>query len=152
MRLFIDGARTVATTLAMVVVVGCGKPPTRGSSGDAAAEQFPSSQSQTRKASDVEQRKAELLNRIRAADPSQATIVRALLNEKNELGLVLSRTVDLDDVPKLLRTMLGELDKSFPGQDHTAVAYAPTNPPQPIGTARLDGRTRVMTYTRANTP
>jgi hypothetical protein len=152
MRLFIDGAKTIATSLAVIALMGCGKPSTRGSSGDAASDQFPNSQSQIRKTADGEQRRAELLNRIRAADPSQATIVRALLNEKNELGLVLNRTVELDDVPKLLRTMLGELDKSFPGQDHTAVAYAPTNPPQPIGTARLDGRTRVMTYTRANAP
>lgn len=98
----------------------------------------------------MEQRRAELLNRIRAADPQEQTIVRALLNENNELGLVLSRKTNLDDVPKLLRTMLAELDRTFPGQDHTAVAYAPTTPPQPIGTARLNARTRDMTYTPAS--
>jgi hypothetical protein len=150
MSFFVDGARTAAATLAVFILVGCGKPPTRSSSSETAAERYPSAQARTANTGGIEQRRADLLNRIRSADPSQATIVRALLNEKNELGLVLSRTVDLDDVPKLLRSMLAELDKSFPGQDHTAVAYTPTNPPQTIGTARLDRRTRDMTYTPAN--
>lgn len=95
------------------------------------------------------ERRAQLLNRIRAADPRQETIERALLNEKNELGLVLSRQTNMDDVPKLMRAMLAEMDKSFPGQDQTVTAYTPTNPPQPIGTARLNARTRDMTYTPA---
>jgi hypothetical protein len=57
---------------------------------------------------------------------------------------------NLDDVPKLLRAMLARLDEDFPGQDHTVTAYAPTEPPRPIGTARLDMRTRDMTYTPAS--
>jgi len=36
--------------------------------------------------------------------------------------------------------------KEFPGQDLTVVAYAPSNPPMKIGTARLDARTRQMSY------
>jgi hypothetical protein len=98
----------------------------------------------------TEQRRADLLNRIRAADPQQATIQRALINERNELGLVLNRQTNLDDVPKLMKSMLAELDKAFPGQDHTVVAYTPTNPPRTIGTARLNARTRDMTYTPAS--
>jgi len=95
-------------------------------------------------------RRAELLNRIRAADPQQATVQRALLNENNELGLVLNRQTNLDDVPKLMKAMLAEMDKAFPGQDHTVIAYTPTNPPRTIGTARLNARTRDMTYTPAS--
>jgi hypothetical protein len=142
-------ATLVLTTL--ILLAGCGRQtPTRGSA-DASGVEAASSTSPRSAASNrsSEQRRAELLNRIRAADPQQATIVRALLNENNELGLVLSRQANLDDVPKLLRTMLAELDKSFPGQNHTAIAYTPTNPPQTIGTARLDARTRDMTYTPA---
>jgi hypothetical protein len=108
---------------------------------------FPSEAGRT---ANIEERRADLLNRIRSADPQQATIQRALINERNELGLVLNRQTNLDDVPKLMKTMLAELDRSFPGQDHTVVAYTPTNPPRTIGTARLNARTRDMTYTPAS--
>ena len=39
-----------------------------------------------------------------------------------------------------------EMAREFPGQDLTVLAYAPSNPPRKIGTARLDGRTREMSY------
>lgn len=135
---------------ALIGLAGCGRQTSTRGSGDVAGGDYAAARPQsTSVKSGVEERRAELLNRIRAADPQQATIVRALVNENNELGLVLSGKANLDDVPKLLRTMLAELDKSFPGQNHTAIAYAPTNPPKVIGTARLDARTRDMTYTPA---
>lgn len=88
------------------------------------------------------------LNRIREADPQERTIDRALLNEQNELGLVLDRTVEMDKIPALMRTMLGRMAGEFPGQDLTVVAYTPSSPPRKIGTARLNARTRDMTYTQ----
>ncbi|MDB6175325.1 MAG: hypothetical protein JWL59_4636 [Chthoniobacteraceae bacterium] len=89
------------------------------------------------------------LNKIRAADPQQRTIDRALLNEENELGLVLDRSVDMDKIPALMKTMLTQMSREFPGQDLTVIAYAPSTPPRKIGTARLDSRTRDMTYNPA---
>lgn len=86
------------------------------------------------------------LNRIREADPQHHTIDRALLNEHNELGLVLDHTVELNKIPALMRTILTQMAKEFPGRDLDIVAYAPTSPPRKIGTAHLDSRTRDMSY------
>jgi len=52
-------------------------------------------------------------------------------------------------VRPLLRTILTQMAREFPGQDLTVIAYAPTQPPMQIGTARLHARTRQMTYTPA---
>lgn len=94
------------------------------------------------------QRQAEFLNRLRAADPQFKTIDKAVLNDQNELGLILDRSVDLDSIPALMRTMLAQMAKEFPGQDLNVSAYAPSNPPMKIGTAHLDARTREMSYTK----
>ena len=94
------------------------------------------------------QRQAEFLNRLRAADPQSKTIDRAVLNGQNELGLILDRSVSMDSIPALMRTMLAQMAKEFPGQDLEVVAYAPSNPPMKIGTAHLNARTRDMTYTK----
>jgi hypothetical protein len=69
-----------------------------------------------------------------------------LFNNQNELGLILSRSVELDKIPALMRTMLAQMAREFPGQDLTVLAYTPSNPPRKIGTARLNARTRDMTY------
>lgn len=95
----------------------------------------------------VKQRQMTFLNRIRESDPKNRVIERALLNENNELGLILDRSVEMGKVPALMRTMLIEMAREFPGANLTVVAYAPSTPPRRIGTARLDGRTREMTYT-----
>jgi hypothetical protein len=95
---------------------------------------------------DFKQQQLEFLNRIREADPQQRTIERAMLNEQNELGLILDRNVEMNRIPDLMRMMLTEMAREFPGQDLTVLAYAPSNPPRKIGTARLDGRTREMNY------
>jgi hypothetical protein len=99
---------------------------------------------------DFKQRQLAFLNRIRDADPQQRTIDRAMLNEQNELGLILDRNVAMDRIPDLMRTMLTEMAREFPGQDLTVLAYAPSNPPRKIGTAHLDGRTREMNYVPEN--
>lgn len=93
------------------------------------------------------QRQMAFLNRIRQADPNETTIDRALLNEQNELGLVLNRKVQLNDIPALMRSMMTEMAREFPGQDLTVIAYAPSSPPRKIGTAHLNAQTRDMTYT-----
>ena len=89
----------------------------------------------------------KFLNRIRAADPEQRTIQRAVMNETNELGLILNRDVPMDKIPDLMRSMLTEMASDFPGQNLTALAYAPTEPPRKIATARLNAETRDMSYT-----
>ena len=95
------------------------------------------------------QRQADFLNRIRAADPQYQTIDRAMLNEHNELGLILDRTVEMDRVPDLMRSILTQMARAFPGQDLTVLAYTPSDPPHKIGTARLNAQTRDMSYTPA---
>lgn len=96
---------------------------------------------------ELRQRQAEFLNRIRAADPQQRTIDRALLNEQNELGLILDRSVEMNKIPDLMRGMLTQMAREFPGQDLTVLAYAPSQPPRKIGTAHLNAKTRDMSYT-----
>jgi hypothetical protein len=98
---------------------------------------------------DLKQRQADFLNRIREADPQHRTIDHAMLNEQNELGLILDRSVEMDKVPELMRTILGQMAREFPGQDLTVLAYTPSNPPHKIGTAKLNAQTRDMSYTPA---
>jgi hypothetical protein len=96
---------------------------------------------------DLKQRQIAFLNRIRKADPERRTIERALFNDQNDLGLMLSRSFELDKIRPLMVTMLTRMARVFPGQDLTVLAYAPSNPPRKIGTARFNARTRDMTYT-----
>ena len=96
---------------------------------------------------DLKQRQIAFLNRIRKADPERRTIERALFNDQNDLGLILNRSVELDKIPALMRTMLAQMARAFPGQDLTILAYTPSTPPRKIATARLNARTRDMTYT-----
>jgi len=96
---------------------------------------------------DLKQRQIAFLNRIRKADPQHETIQRALFNQQNELGLILGRSVEMDKIPALMRSMLVQMARVFPGQDLTVLAYTPSNPPRKIVTARLNARTRDMTYT-----
>jgi hypothetical protein len=70
-----------------------------------------------------------------------------VFNEQNELGLILNRSVEMDKIPALMRSMLVQMARAFPGQDLTIFAYTPSNPPRKIATARLNARTRDMTYT-----
>jgi hypothetical protein len=132
---------SVPLLAAALVLAGCDAPPPPGVPSSEPRVAQPDNQQ------DLKQRQIAFLNRIREADPQARTIDRALLNEQNELGLVLDRTVEMDKIPALMRTMLGQMAREFPGQDLTVIAYTPSNPPRKIGTARLDARTRDMTYT-----
>lgn len=100
--------------------------------------------------SNFKQQQLAFLNRIREADPQQRTIERAMLNEQNELGIILDGNVEMDRIPDLMRMMLTEMAREFPGQDLTVLAYTPSNPPRKTGTAHLDGRTREMSYVPEN--
>ena len=100
-------------------------------------------------ASALRQRQVEFLHRLWQADPRYQSIEKAVLDEQNELGVILNRHVEMDAVRPLMRTLLTQMARAFPGQDLTVVAYAPTQPPMPIGTARSHARTRQVTYTPA---
>jgi len=100
-------------------------------------------------ASDLRQRQVEFLHRLRQADPRYQTIDKAVLNEQNELGVILNRHVEMEAVRPLMRTLLTQMAKAFPRQNLTVIAYAPSQPPMPMGTARFNARTRQMTYTPA---
>jgi hypothetical protein len=88
-------------------------------------------------------RQADFLNRLRQADPQQRTIDRALLNEHNELGLVIDRSVEMNKIPELMRTVLLQMAREFPDEDLTVLAYAPSTPPRKIGTARLNAKRNI---------
>jgi hypothetical protein len=100
-------------------------------------------------ADNLKQRQADFLNRIRTADPEHRTIDHAMLNEQNELGLILDRSVEMARIPDLMRSILTQMAREFPGQDLTVLAYTPSNPPHKIGTAQFSAQTRDMTYTPA---
>jgi hypothetical protein len=150
--------RIVAGIAAAVLCAGCGPAPegqgtapvernvergvVRGSSSERAIFGDQVNRGRTRDAE-----RAQFLNRIRSADPNFQTIERALINERNELGVILNRNVDLHTIPALMRSLLTQMAREFPGEDLTIIAYAPSEPPLKIGTARLDAQTKEMTYT-----
>jgi len=96
-------------------------------------------------ASDLRQRQVAFLHRLRQADPRYQTIEKAVLNEQNELGVILNRHVEMEAVRPLMKTLLTQIAKAFPGQNRTAIVYAPSEPPMKIGTARLQAQTRRIT-------
>jgi hypothetical protein len=108
------------------------------------AQQSPASQPIT--GPEFKQRQIAFLNRIRDADPQQRVIDRAMLNEQNELGLILDRSVEMNRIPDLMRTLLTQMAREFPEQDLTVIAYTPSSPPQKVGTAHLYSRTKEMNY------
>ena len=103
------------------------RPSTTVSSADTSAA------TQVSPSRELKERQIAFLNRIRQSDPQGHTIDRALLNEQNELGLVLDRSVEMNKIPALMKTMLTQMAREFPGQDLTVLAYAPSNPPRKIG-------------------
>src|SRR6185295_13849501 len=70
---------------------------------------------------EFKQRQIAFLNRIRDADPQQRVIDRAMLNQQNELGLILDRSVEMNRIPDLMRTLLTQMAREFPEQDLTIV-------------------------------
>jgi hypothetical protein len=97
-------------------------------------------------ASELQQRQMAFLHQLRQADPHYETLEKAVFNAHNELGVILNRHVDMEAVRPLMRTLLTQMARAFPGHDLTVIAYAPSEPPMKIGTARLDARTREMSY------
>ncbi len=134
--------RFVSSSVAALALAACDAGPPAGVGTRDAAAVRPAASSV-----ELKQRQIDFLNRIRTADPQGRTIERAMLNEQNELGLILDRSVEMDKISALMRAMLTQMAGEFPGEDLTVLAYTPSNPPRKIGTARLNARTRDMTYT-----
>lgn len=129
----------------MLVLAGCGQSSNNGTgTGSPGA---PVVGQQVQSGSSRQAKRAEFLNRIRSADPQYQVIQRAMLNAQNELGIILKRDVDLKTIPALMRSLLTQMAKEFPGEDLTVIAYTPTDPPMKIGTGHLNASTREMTYT-----
>jgi hypothetical protein len=128
----------------LLLLGACEKPSSQGLASPSSAEQNRASQPTS--GLQFKQRQVTFLNRIRDADPQRQVIDRAMLNEQNELGLILDRTVEMNRIPDLMRTMLTQMASEFPGQDLTVIAYTPSNPPRKVGTAYLDSRTKQMNY------
>jgi len=95
---------------------------------------------------DLRRRQVEFLNQIRRFDPQRDVIDRAVFNQRNELGVIVNRSVEMQKIPGLTRMLLVKMAQQFPNQDLTILAYAPTNPPLKLGTAHLDARTGEMAY------
>ena len=129
----------------MLILAGCDPAPSAAPVAQPAVEM--NRPAAGKNAGDLAQRQPAFLNRLREADPQKRTIDRALLNEQNELGLILDRSVEMDKIPALMKTMLAQMAREFPGQDLTVIAYTPSTPPRKIGTARLNAQTGDMTYT-----
>ena len=138
----------IATTIlcgSFLLVGACEKP----SAPQALASPPPAEQNragQPTSGLQFKQRQIAFLNRIRDADPQNRVIDRAMLNERNELGLILDRSVELSKIPDLMRTMLTQMAREFPGQDLTVIAYTPSTPPRKVGAAYLNSRTKEMNY------
>jgi hypothetical protein len=115
----------------------------RGAANRDAAVHFPGSTLDI----NLAMRRAEFLNQLRATDPQRQTFVDMTLNERNELAVILSEQFSLEKIPQLMQGLLTRMAREFPNQDIVINAFAPTQPPMKIGTARLDGATRSMTYT-----
>ncbi len=95
---------------------------------------------------DLRRRQIEFLNQIRRFDPQREVINRAIFNRRNELGVIVNRSVEMQKIPGLTRTLLTKIAQQFPNQDLTILAYAPTNSLFKLGTAHLDARTGNMVY------
>jgi hypothetical protein len=136
---------TIIVAGGSVLLVGaCEKPPSQAVASPPPAEQNRAGQLPT--GLQFKQRQIAFLNRIRDADPQKRVIDHAMLNEQNELGVILDRTVELNRIPDLMRTLLTQMAGEFPGQDLIVIAYTPSNPPRKVGTAYLDSRTKQMNY------
>jgi hypothetical protein len=93
----------------------------------------------------LKQRQIEFLNPIPKSDPQHRTIERALFNDRNEPGLILNRSVELDKVPALMRTVITPDGARVSRSGFNRSRLCPFHPPAQDGTARLNARTRDMT-------
>jgi hypothetical protein len=126
------------------LLLGACSPRSESEAGPSQSQQ--SHADQPSREQEFRQRQVAFLNRIRDADPQQRVVDRAMLNERNELGLILDRSVELNRIPDLMRTFLTQMAREFPDQDLTVIAYTASNPPLKVGTAHLDARSKEMNY------
>src|SRR5947207_9542560 len=114
-----------------LLLLGACSPRSEPAASPPQVQQTPAVQPPARQ--EFKQRQIAFLNRIRDADPQQRVIDRAMLNDQNELGLILDRTVEMNRIPDLMRTFLTQMANEFPGQNLTVIAYALCNMPQRVG-------------------
>ncbi len=85
-------------------------------------------------------RGAVFLAKIRLSDPDYRVILMACLKE-HELNLLLSRELPEDQIPLLVKGLLGQLGTVFPGEDLSVVAFRPIVPLRAAAVARFDSQT-----------
>lgn len=81
-------------------------------------------------------RQERFLARIQQAAAGNHVIRTARMNGDNELGVVLDKQVELNQVKPLLTTLLKEMRSEFPGHSLQVIAYAPNG--RPLATMRYD--------------
>ena len=78
--------------------------------------------------------------------PASQPITGQEFKQRQIAFLILDRSVEMNRIPDLMRTLLTQMAREFPEQDLTVVAYTPSSPPQKVGTGHLDSRTKEMNY------
>jgi hypothetical protein len=61
-----------------------------------------------------------------------------MLNGQNGLGLILDRSVEMNRIPELMRTLLTQIVGEFLDQNLTVSAYTLLNPSLKVRTVHLD--------------
>src|SRR5438874_13325078 len=89
---------TLASGICLLILSGCEAPNRSEPRGTAPPPPIQSQQGYGQSAPSLRTRQAAFLNEIRQADPSYRTIEKALVNENNAVGLILSRNVEMDSV------------------------------------------------------
>ncbi len=91
-------------------------------------------------------RQVIVLNRLAKQDPAHLSIDRATITDQNEVGVNLSKNVEMDKVPDLMRSIVDKLGQEFPEEDLTVAAYA-SDPPHRVGKVHRDAKTKETSYT-----
>ena len=91
-------------------------------------------------------RQVIILNRLAKQDPAHFAIDRATITDQNEVGVNLSKSVEMDKVPDLMRSIVEKMAQEYPEEDVTIVAYA-SDPPHKVGKAHRDAKTKETSYT-----
>ena len=91
-------------------------------------------------------RQVIVLNRLAKQDPAHLSIDRATITDQNDVGVNLSKNVEMDKVPDLMRSIADKLGQEFPEEDLTIAAYA-SDPPHRVGKVHRDAKTKETSYT-----
>jgi hypothetical protein len=91
-------------------------------------------------------RQVIVLNRLAKQDPAHLSMDRATITDQNDVGVNLSKNVEMDKVPDLMRSIVDKLGQEFPEEDLTIAAYV-SDPPHRAGKAHRDAKTKETSYT-----